>query len=164
MVFIGTPITTQMTKVLIVCMGNVCRSPMAVAVATKLALDAGLERQLQFESAGTHAGRIGQSPDSRAIAVLHRKGYEIQKKRSRQIVERDFVRFDAVLAMDRANLAELRRTCPSEHSHKLRLFLTNALNLESDEIPDPYYGNLEGFERVLNLCEIGIRGFLAQKS
>lgn len=148
-----------MNRVLIVCMGNVCRSPMAAAIATKLAIEAGLGKQVQFESAGTHAGSIGQLLDSRVATVLERKGYEIRKRRSRKVVEKDFARFDVILAMDRANLADLRRTCPAEHQHKVRLFLTDA---GLDEIPDPYYGNLHGFERVLDLCEIGVRAFLTR--
>ena len=81
--------------------------------------------------------------------------------RGRRVAEHDFPLFDLVLAMDRQNLAALERVCPEEHLHKLRLFMEYAQDCEEDEIPDPYYGGPDGFERVLDLCEAAARGLIA---
>ena len=150
-----------MTKLLMVCMGNVCRSPMAQIVTTRLVQQAGMARELDVDSAGTHAGRVGEPPDPRAKAALSARGYAVGKSRSRKIGEQDFERYDLILAMDQANLNDLRRICPNEHTHKLRLFLEFANSLEAREIPDPYYGNAQGFERVLDMCEAAGRGLVA---
>ena len=150
-----------MMKLLMVCMGNVCRSPMAQMVTQHLAQKAGLARDLQIDSAGTHAARLKEPPDPRAKAALSARGYPLGKTRSRKVIERDFDRYNLILAMDQSNLNDLRKICPNEHSHKLRLFLEFAGSLENRDIPDPYYGNAEGFEQVLNLCEAGAHGLVA---
>ena len=151
-----------MTKLLMVCMGNVCRSPMAQIVTLHLAQQAGLARQMEVDSAGTHAGRGKEPPDPRAVSVLSARGYPVGKVRSRLVTEQDFGRYDLILAMDQSNLNDLRRICPNDHTHKLRLFLEFAQSVDAREIPDPYYGNVQGFERVLDLCEAGARGLVAQ--
>jgi len=151
-----------MVKVLLVCMGNICRSPMAQTVATQLAQRHGSAHRFTFESAGTHAGKRKAPVDSRAIAALQRRGYTPGKMRSRQVEPADFSRFDLVLAMDQNNLMELQRICPPEQAHKLQLFLHAADSANTDEVPDPYYGNAAGFERVLDLCELGIKGLLGR--
>ena len=151
-----------MTKLLMVCMGNICRSPMAQIVTLQLAEKAGLARDIQVDSAGTHAGRTGEPLDPRAKAILARRGYAVGKSRSRAVAEHDFARYDLILAMDQANLNELRRLCPGDHAHKLRLFLEFAQGLEVREVPDPYYSNAHGFERVLDLCEAGAQGLIEQ--
>lgn len=145
-----------------VCMGNVCRSPMAQMVTLRLVAQAGLARKLQIDSAGTHAGRCSDRPDPRAKTALSGRGYAIGKRRSRQVTERDFSRYDLILAMDQANLNDLRSMCPADHTHKLRLFLEFAQGVNVRDIPDPYYGSVEGFERVLDLCEAGARGLVEQ--
>ena len=149
-----------MTKLLLVCMGNICRSPMAQVVTLRMAEQAGLARNIQVDSAGTHAGRGSELPDPRAKAVLSGRGYAIGKGRAHQVIERDFSRYDLILAMDQANLSELRRLCPAEHTHKLGLFLEFAQGVDVWDVPDPYYGSVEGFERVLDLCEAGARGLI----
>ncbi len=150
-----------MTKLLMVCMGNVCRSPMAQLVTLHLAQQAGLARELLVDSAGTHAGRGSEPIDPRGKAVLSARGYSVGKGRSRRVKEQDFDRYDLILAMDQSNLNELRRICPGEHVHKLRLFLEFAGSQDTQDVPDPYYGNVQGFERVLDLCEAGARGLVA---
>lgn len=149
-----------MNKLLMVCMGNICRSPMAQAVTLHRVGQAGLARAYQVDSAGTHAGHFSEPPDPRARTVLGKRGYTIPKIKSRQVTEQDFLRFDLILAMDQANLNDLRQLCPSEHSHKLRLFLEFAPEVGTTEVPDPYYGATQGFERVLDLCEAGARGLI----
>lgn len=143
-----------------VCMANICRSPMAKIVAAQCATVAGLGQKVRFDSAGTHAQHPGMRPDTRAKTVLENRGYKLDKSRSRKVEEKDFQRFDWIFAMDRTNLVELQRLCPPQHAYKLRLFLDGAVISNADEIPDPYYGNLAGFERVLDLCEIGARNLV----
>lgn len=153
-----------MTKLLMVCMGNICRSPMAQTVARKLAADAKLSPRLKFDSAGTHAHHAGERPDPRAEATLSRRGYHLGRIRSRRIAPQDFQRFDLILAMDASVLADLRRLCAPAYLSKLRLFLDFAEGLNETDIPDPYYGNVEGFDRVLDLCEAGAKGLIKHQT
>ena len=150
-----------MKKILMVCMGNICRSPMAQVVTLHLARQMDPVQMLQVDSAGTHTGRFSEPPDARAKKILTQCGYALGKTRSRQVADQDFERYDLILGMDQANMRDLRRLCPPEHAHKLRLFLEFARGLDIVEVPDPYYGAAEGFERVLNLCETGARGLIA---
>jgi len=149
-----------MTRVLIVCTANICRSPMAEVVARRMVQQAGLSHAFEFDSAGTRAMGVGGAPDPRVKAALERRGYTLGRRRPRRLIERDFERFDLMLAMDRDNLADMERDCPAVHVHKLRLLLDFAPGLEGQEVPDPYYGDAQGFERVLDLCEAGVRGLL----
>ncbi len=149
-----------MTKILMVCMGNICRSPMAQAVTLHLVQQAGLAHQIQVDSAGTHTARGSQPADPRAKAVLSARGYPVGKNKARQVAEQDFARYDLILAMDQSNLNDLRRICPNESAHKLRLFLEFAGDADIRDVPDPYYGNVQGFERVLKLCEVSARGLV----
>lgn len=144
-----------------VCHGNLCRSPMAELVARQLAQQAGLGKQHSFASAGTHAG-YKEPPDPRARAALTKRGYALGKAKARRITGEDFDTADLVLAMDQDNMRALRRVCPPEHVHKLRLFLEFAPGVGRTEVPDPYYGADQGFEAVLDLCEAGARGLIAQ--
>lgn len=149
-----------MTKILMVCMGNICRSPMARVVALHVARSKGRHADFFFDSAGTHAHHAGELPDVRARNLLLSRGYALDKARSRMVKVADFEKFDLLLAMDRANLAALEKACPAEHRGKLRLLLDFAADQETREVPDPYYGNLAGFERVLELCEAGVKGLI----
>lgn len=158
-----------MPHILFVCMGNICRSPMAEAVAQSLAARVpgaqpkSIFRRKPlwvFDSAGTHAGHLGERPDPRALDALARRGYAPGKQRSRQVSLRDFEKFDLILAMDSDNLQNLKRQCPPQHEHKLKLFLGFAPNASTLDVPDPYYGAAAGFEPVLDLCEAGVRGLL----
>lgn len=149
-----------MTKLLIVCMANICRSPMAQIVTLQLAERAGVAGGFLVDSAGTHAGGRKELPDPRVKTVLASRGYAIGKRRTRQVTPQDFSRYDLILAMDQANLSFLRRICPDDQTHRLRMFLEFAQDVDAFEVPDPYYGNVEGFERVLDLCEAGGRGLV----
>ncbi|MDP2370751.1 low molecular weight protein-tyrosine-phosphatase [Rhodoferax sp.] len=154
-----------MTKILMVCMGNICRSPMAQVVAARTAalaereVPSGPER-LAFDSAGTHAHHVGERMDPRAAAALAARGYPTGKGRSRRVCDADFEKFDLILAMDRGNLVNLQSVCPAPHHGKLGLLLDFADGLHGEDVPDPYYGNAQGFERVLDLCEVGARGLI----
>ena len=150
-----------MIRILVVCMGNICRSPTASAALQGEVQRRGQGHRVEVDSAGTYAGHKGEKADPRAIQVAAAAGYEqIRRERARRVREQDFEQFDLILAMDRDNLMNLQHECPPEHQHKLHLFLDYAGVEVGGEVPDPYYGNLAGFERVLALCEAGAGGVL----
>lgn len=148
-------------SILLVCMGNICRSPTAEGVLRACVQGEDLGGMFEIDSAGTHGYHVGEPPDSRARAAAKRRGYDISMLRARQVNALDFQHYDCILAMDGENLALLRRACPTEHRHKLGLFLEYAVNYEEEEVPDPYYGGAEGFEHVLDLIEDAARGLVA---
>lgn len=147
-------------SVIFVCMGNICRSPTAQGVFERLVDEAQLQHAIDIDSAGTHAYHVGNPPDERATEAAARRGIDLSRQRARRIDAADFVRFDYVLAMDRSNLDDLSAICPPQQQAKLKLFLEFADGLEVHEVPDPYYGGAQGFERVLDLVEAGARGLL----
>ncbi len=151
-----------MTKinVLFVCMGNICRSPTAEGVFAQILKDEGLERVVGVDSAGTHAYHVGEEPDPRSQKTASKRGISLQHLKARKAVAEDFERFDYVLAMDRDNYHGLEKICPPGAEHKLQLFLSYAPNLETDEVPDPYYGGPTGFDRVLDMIEEASNGLL----
>ena len=152
------------TRLLMVCMGNICRSPMAQLVTEHLAQKAGFGKAVKVDSAGTHAARGSESPDPRARTALLARGYAVGKLRARQITDQDFQRYDQILAMDQANLNDLRRLCPGEYAFKLRLFMEFADGFSEHEVPDPYYGSARSFEAVLDMVEAGARGLITHHS
>jgi len=149
-----------MTKVLLVCMGNICRSPTAEAVLRRLVETRGLTGQVMMDSAGTHDYHIGEQPDRRAQQAAARRGYDLSGLRGRQVGPADFSEFDYVLAMDQDNLAHLRRLCPQQHVHKVHLFLEYSARFSRMEVPDPYFGGQQGFENVLDMVEDAATGLL----
>ncbi len=150
-------------RILFVCMGNICRSPIAEAVTRTLAQRQGLAAMLEVDSAGTHGHyHAGETPDARARRVAEKRGYDLSRLRARLVVEADFDRFDRILAMDEDNLAVLQRLRPEDSHARLGLFLDYAGELGISEIPDPYYGAEAGFERVVDLCELAAKGLLAE--
>jgi protein-tyrosine phosphatase len=150
-----------MVRVLFVCMGNICRSPSAQGVLGYLVEQHGLTSQIQIDSAGTHAYHVGEPPDIRATQVAGRRGIDLGRQRARRVTRNDFLEFDYVLAMDRNNYNDLMSLCPPAQREKLHLFLEFATELAEDEVPDPYYGGVTGFERVLDLIETAAQGLLA---
>lgn len=151
-------------RVLFVCLGNICRSPTAEGVLRAIATREFPELPLSIDSAGTANYHVGEPPDRRTVAAARRRGYDLSSLRARQVGAEDFERFDYVLAMDRANLTELERQRPKSALAQLGLFLDYAPDGGFAEVPDPYYGGIEDFERVLDLCEAGARGLLRQLS
>lgn len=147
-------------KVLFVCMGNICRSPTAEGVFTKLITDRKLTPKFTIDSAGTHAYHVGNPPDERAQQAAAKRGIEIQKLRARKIHGSDFEYYDHILVMDDDNYAIVSNDCPPEHRHKVKYFLDFAPNLGIKEVPDPYYGGKSGFEQVLDMVEDASLGFL----
>jgi protein-tyrosine phosphatase len=151
------------TRVLFVCMGNICRSPTAEAVFRHQVRAAGLENEIHIDSAGTHDYHVGDPPDERAQKAAMRRGYETKGLRARRVHEKDFEVFHYILAMDKSNLAILEQECPPQYSHKLGLLMQYSKNFEGiKEVPDPYFGGHQGFEHVLNLVEEAGRGLLSR--
>jgi protein-tyrosine phosphatase len=155
-------------RICFVCLGNICRSPTAHGVMEKLARDAGLDGKLVIDSAGTGAWHVGELPDSRSRAAAARRGYELTH-RARKFTANDFDRFDLVIAMDRDNYDSLQRLARSRAitSHQrpvppIRLLRSYDASAPADaEVPDPYSGEDDGFEDVLDICERACRGLLA---
>ena len=135
----------QPRRVLLVCMGNICRSPTAEAVLRVKAEQAGLA--IEFDSAGTENYHVGDPPDHRSIRHAKARGYDLATLRARQVQPADFHTFDLILAADELNLRELRRRCPADQHSRLQLFLDDVA------LPDPYYGESDDFEKVLDLVE-----------
>lgn len=150
-----------MYRILLVCLGNICRSPMAEAVFRHVTARRGVASVLQVDSAAIGRSHLKEKPDRRAIACALSKGYrDIEQIRARQVRAQDFTHFDLILAMDDSVLRALQRQCPPEAQHKLDLFLRFARHEGASEVPDPYYGNADGFTKVLALCESGVCGVL----
>ena len=147
-------------RVLFVCMGNICRSPVAEGVTRALVEETGLGEHIHIESAGTHGWHVGDPPDPRSIESAARRGVDISAQRSRKIKRGDFTDFDYLLAMDRDNMAELNRMAPGDASATVRLFLSFGNGAARAEVPDPYYGAGDGFEVVLDLVDDAARGLL----
>lgn len=150
-----------MKSILFVCLGNICRSPVAASIARHEFARAGID--VHVDSAGTAAYHIGESADSRSLASAQRAGYDASSHRARQVTAADFETFDAIVAMDNANLRELIARCPAHLSHKVDLFLRFA-GLDSPfEVPDPYYGGDVDFRRVIELSQRGVRKLIVDK-
>jgi protein-tyrosine phosphatase len=151
-------------RVLMVCMGNICRSPTAEAVLRHKLRAAGLEDVVLVDSAGTHGYHVGEPPDSRSIAHARRRGYDLSALRARKVTAADFDRFDLVLAMDWDNVELLEDLCPSHHRPKLRRLAEFSRRFRTEVVPDPYAGGAAGFEHVLDLVEDACDGLLAHLS
>lgn len=148
------------SKVLFVCMGNICRSPTAEGVFRDKLSKAGMDREVHVDSAGTHDYHIGQPPDARAQEAARGRGYDLSGLRGRQVSERDFEEFDYVLAMDRDNFSALRKRCPEHLQHKVRMLLSFSRRFPNLEVPDPYYGGRTGFDMVLDMVEDAAQGLI----
>ncbi len=148
--------------VLFVCMGNICRSPTAEVVFRHLVEEAGLGKRVEIDSAGTLEWSESCPADPRAVAAARRRGFRFGERSARQVRPEDFTRFDYVIAMDRNNFDELLLICPKELWPKVRLMLSFAPELGREEVPDPYLGEEEDFETVLDLVEPAGRKLLLE--
>ena len=149
-------------RVLFVCMGNICRSPIAQGVFEDLVRREGLEEQIISDSAGTLSYHMGSPPDRRARRAASARGVDLESQRSRQISPGDMSEFDYVVVMDRGNYEEvLPLARRGEPRARFGMFLDYAPELPDDEIPDPYFGNGDGFERAMDLAEAASKGLLA---
>ena len=147
-----------MKKLLFVCMGNICRSPVAEFLVRSEFAKAGLD--IAVASAGTGPWHIGKPADARTLASAAAHGYDLSAHRARRVQAGDFATHDMLLAMDRENLDALQALCPREYASRVTLFLPFAGIAMPDEVPDPYYGGLEDFERVVELVEMGAQGLV----
>ena len=147
-------------RVLMVCMGNICRSPTAHGVLEKRVADAGLADRIQVDSAGTHDHHVGAPPDRRAQQHAARRGVDLSAQRARQLTRQDFDDFDLLLVMDAANERAALALCPPGQRHKLQRLTDFCTRHAAREVPDPYYGGTQGFETVLDLVEDASDGLL----
>lgn len=147
-----------MSSVLFVCLGNICRSPLAEGVFRQLVLEAGLE--MQIDSAGTGDWHVGHEPDVRSQAVALKNGIDISQLRARQLEAQDFNRFRFIIGMDDSNLTNLKAWEPANHSADVRLLLDFAPHLGLRTVPDPYYGTEKDFEETYRLVRAGAEGLL----
>ncbi len=148
-------------RILMVCMGNICRSPTAHGVLETMAADAGLDGRIEVDSAGTHDYHVGEPPDERAQAHARRRGYDLSAQRARHLGLQDFEDFDLVLVMDARNEAAARALCPPSRRGRLHRLTDFRQALPAHEVPDPYYGGADGFEHVLDVVEDACAGLLA---
>ncbi|HEY3233880.1 MAG TPA: low molecular weight protein-tyrosine-phosphatase [Polyangiaceae bacterium] len=143
-----------MIRLCFVCLGNICRSPIAKAVMREQVQNAALGNQVEVDAAGTSSEHLGSPPDWRARSAGVRHGFMVDG-RARQFTKADWDRFDYILAMDSTNLRHLTRQAPSKHAlgklHLLRSF--DASSLPGASVPDPYYGGDAGFDEVVSICE-----------
>ncbi len=161
MTFVPEPGTTlSRFSVLFVCMGNICRSPTAHGVFRHKLRSAGLDRQVQVDSAGTHNYHPGEPPDQRSQRAAALRGYDLSDLRARQIGDHDFLNHDLVLAMDWDNLALAEERCPPQHRRKLRRLTEFCRRHDAAVVPDPYYGGEAGFSGVLDLVEDACDGLI----
>lgn len=149
-------------KIVFVCTANICRSPMAQGIFQGLIESEGLRRRFKVDSAGTHVSQAGASPDKRAQQVTLAHGVDIGWIRARNIRKSDFSSYDYIVAMDLQNMRALEQQLPEGFCGKLSLMLDFAPEFGESEVPDPYYGNLAGFEHVFQMLEIATRGLLGQ--
>lgn len=148
------------TRVLFVCMGNICRSPTAEGVFSALIQAQEVSDFFVIDSAGTHAYHIDEAPDLRSQKAAKDRGVDLSNLRARKVVFGDFEDFDYLLAMDSNNYSILMEACPEQYKNKIKYFLDYAPQLPAKEVPDPYYGGKYGFEQVLDMIEEASVGFL----
>lgn len=149
-------------KVLMVCMGNICRSPLAEGVLRHRLAERESPLPVTVDSAGTHGYHKGARPDPRAQVAASRRGIDISGLKARPVEDEDFERFDLLLAMDEDNHAFLLERADPSHHAKIRLFMEFAPAARTRIVPDPYYGGPVGFERVLDMVEEGTAGLLIE--
>lgn len=140
-------------SILVVCTGNICRSPTGEGVLRHLARDRGLAERIRIASAGTHDYHVGEAPDARSVHHAARRGYDLSQQRAAQVSREDFQAHDYILAMDRGHLRILRGLQPAGSRAKLGLFLEASGRWKDEDVPDPYYGGTAGFEQVLDMIE-----------
>lgn len=143
----------ERVAVLVVCTGNICRSPTGEGVLKHLVEKRGLADRVQVRSAGTHDYHVGEGPDPRTVKHASRRGYDLSALRASQVSGADFHAYDYILAMDRDHLRILKSIAPGDARARLGMFLEASARWKGEDVPDPYYGGVEGFERVLDMVE-----------
>ena len=148
-----------MTRILMVCTGNICRSPTAEGVLRDKLRAAGLADRIAVDSAGTHSYHEGSPPSSPAVKAARKRGYDLTPLRARRVRPEDYIDFDLLLAMDRGHQALLEYDRPPDGKARVRLFMDFAPE-GPDEVPDPYYGGNRDYERALDLIESAMPGLI----
>lgn len=153
---------SERIHVVFVCLGNICRSPVAEAAFRAVVREAGLEDAFVIASAGTGDWHVGAPADPRTVRTAEARGVDLSSHRARQFTARDFARFDHVVAMDRANVRTLSDMARADEDRaKIVLMRSACVGVEPDaEVPDPYYGDQTGFDTVMELCEVASRALL----
>jgi len=149
-------------RVLLVCMGNICRSPTAEGVLRKKIQMNRLGDKVEVDSAGTHGYHVGEAPDARTQRAASVRGYNLSQLRARKVAPQDLDYFDLILAMDKTNLDNLKRIATVEQQQRIKLFMDYACNFEDEEVPDPYYGLGHGFDLVLDMVEDAAQGLIEE--
>jgi protein-tyrosine phosphatase len=144
-------------SILFVCLGNICRSPLAEGVFRSVLAERGMADDFQIDSAGMGDWHADQAPDHRSIAIARTNGLDISGQRARAITEEDFRRFDLILGMDRKNIVELLEIAPAAFRDRIHLFLDFA-GSGAKEVPDPYFGDAAGFAETYRLIRAGSEG------
>ncbi|KQC28860.1 low molecular weight protein-tyrosine-phosphatase [Flagellimonas eckloniae] len=138
------------TKVLMVCLGNICRSPLAEGILkSKVDPD-----NILVDSAGTAGYHVGNPPDERSIAVAQKHGIDISNQKCRRFSKNDFKEFDVIYAMDESNFANILRLADTDKDEKKVRLLLDEIDLGFSEVPDPYYGGTDGFEKVYQMIDL----------
>lgn len=151
----------QKVRVLFVCMGNICRSPTAHGIFRDLVEREGLSDKIEIDSAGTHAYHVGHAPDHRAQRTAESRGISLDDLRARQVTAEDIEYYDYVLAMDQDNYHGLSAVCPPGLERKIGMYMDYAVDFRTREVPDPYYGGADGFEKVFDMVEAAAKGLLS---
>src|SRR5574343_1300382 len=138
-------------RVLLVCMGNICRSPTAEGVLRHFIKINNLGDKVEVDSAGTHGYHVGEAPDSRTQRAALARGYDLSQLRARKVARQDLDYFDLILDLDKSNLDNLMRMADPEQRKRIRLFMDYSRNFDDKEVPDPYYGRGHGFDLVLDM-------------
>jgi protein-tyrosine phosphatase len=148
-------------RLLFVCLGNICRSPMAEGVFRRVAEEEGVLDRFEIDSAGLGDWHVGQAPDARAQAAARTRGIDISDQCARQVTKADFAQFDLLIAMDGSNYDDLVQLAPKSAHHKIRRFLDYAPHVGTKDVPDPFFGGRAGFDHALDLIEQGARGLIS---
>jgi len=153
-----------MFNILFICMGNICRSPSAEGFFARQLQGSSYADLISIDSAGTHSYHIGLPPDPRAIETAAQFDVQISQLRARKVTATDFHDFDLMIAMDHSNLANLQAIRPAGSVAELRLMMAyhpeNPTGRQTDEVPDPYYGGMDGFVHMFKLLELATAGLL----
>ena len=144
---------TKQVSVLVVCTGNICRSPTGEGVLRHLAAKRGLADKVRVASAGTHDYHVGQCPDARTVKHAKKRGYDLSAQRAQQLSRDHFHEYDYILAMDRGHMRIIRGMAPANGKARIGMFLEASAQWRGEDVPDPYYGGAQEFERVLDMVE-----------
>lgn len=150
----------SMIKILFVCMGNICRSPSAEGFFINALKQSAIAKNVSTDSAGTHGYHVGHSPDARAVETAKGFGVDISYLRARKVSVSDFHEYDLIIAMDRDNLANLQRIQPVDSSARLKMMMEYHPEGRPEEVPDPYYGGMDGFTYMCELLVSATAGLL----